>query len=237
MIALVGVRSCWIDLIRTHLETGWLPDDAQEARNLSVRALRYSLIKGLLYKRSFVIPYLKYLRPLEAEEALKEAREGICGQHLGGRALTHMITRLGFYWPIMLADTKTYVKKCDRYQRHAPIVRQPPERLISTPIPFVMRGMDILGPFPVVSGQREFIMENVICQFGIPRILVTDNGRQFDNAEFKEYYNDNIIELHFTSVAHPQANGQAEVSNIIILDGLKKKVERSRNTWELLPIL
>ncbi|XP_074355796.1 uncharacterized protein LOC141695451 [Apium graveolens] len=131
MIAPVGVASCWIDPIKTHLETGWLPDDAQEARKLSVRALRYSLIEGLLYKRSFVILYLKCLRPLEVEEALKEAHEGICGKHLGGRALAHKITRC---------------------QRHAPIVRQPPERLtsINTPIPFAMWGMDILGPFDVV---------------------------------------------------------------------------------------
>ncbi|XP_074359789.1 uncharacterized protein LOC141699884 [Apium graveolens] len=97
MIAPVGVTSCWIDPIKTHLETGWLTDDAQKERKLSIRALRYSLIEGFLYKRSFVIPYLKYLRPLEAEEALKEAHEGIYGQHLGGRALAHKITRLGFY--------------------------------------------------------------------------------------------------------------------------------------------
>ncbi|XP_074378020.1 uncharacterized protein LOC141719540 [Apium graveolens] len=40
-------------------------------------------------------------------------------------------------------------------------------------------------------------------------------------------------------VAHPQANGQAEVANRIIINGLKKGVERSRNTWmdELLHIL
>ncbi|XP_074322713.1 uncharacterized protein LOC141659686 [Apium graveolens] len=137
----------------------------------------------------------------------------------------------------MLADAKTYVKNCDRCQRHAPIVWQPPERLtsISTPIPFAIWGMDILGPFSIVSGQRKFIVvfidyftksieakalakittkkiaqffwENVICQFGIPRILVTDNGRQFDNAEFREYCDDNNIEFRFTSVAHPQANG------------------------------
>ena len=169
----------------------------------------------------------------------------------------------------MLADAKAYVKKCDRCQRHAPIVRQPPERLtlISSPIPFAMWGMDILGPFPVASGQRKYIIvaidyftkwieakplakittkqvtqffwENVMCIYGIPRVLVTDNGRQFNNEDFKEYCDDNNIELRFTSVAHPQANGQAEVANRIILDGLKKRVERSRNTWvdELLPVL
>ncbi|XP_074348514.1 uncharacterized protein LOC141687210 [Apium graveolens] len=130
-----------------------------------------------------------------------------------------------------------------------------------------MWGMYILGPFPIASGQRKFIVvaiyyftkwieaktlakittkkitqffwENVICRYGIPRILVTDNRKQFDNAEFREYCDDNSIELCFTSVAHPQANGQTEVANRIILDGLKKRVERSRNTWvdELLPIL
>ncbi|XP_074322684.1 uncharacterized protein LOC141659611 [Apium graveolens] len=85
----------------------------------------------------------------------------------------------------------------------------------------------------------QFFWENVIYRFGIPRILVTDNGRQFDNAEFREYCDDNSVELCFTSVAHLQENGQAEVANRIILDGLKKRVERSRNTWayEFLPIL
>ncbi|XP_074378042.1 uncharacterized protein LOC141719564 [Apium graveolens] len=69
--------------------------------------------------------------------------------------------------------------------------------------------------------------------------FVTDNGKQFDNAEFGEYCDNNSIELRFTSVAHPQENGQAEVANRIILDGLKKRVECSRNTWvdELLPVL
>ncbi|XP_074351425.1 uncharacterized protein LOC141690531 [Apium graveolens] len=154
----------------------------------------------------------------------------------------------------MLADAKAYVKKCDRFQRHAPIVRQPPERLtsISTPIPFAMWGMDILGPFFVASWIEaktlaklitkkitQFFRENMICRYGILRILITDNGKQFDNTEFREYCDDNSIELRFTSVAHPRENKKAEVANRIFLDGLKKRVECSRNTWvdELQPIL
>lgn len=105
-----------------------------------MRALRYALIDGVLYKRSFVIPYLLCLRPDDARLALEEVHEGIYGKHLGGRALAHKITRLGFYWPEMTADVRNYVKKCDCCQKHAPIIRQPLEILtsITSPIHFAM---------------------------------------------------------------------------------------------------
>ncbi|XP_074326549.1 uncharacterized protein LOC141664497 [Apium graveolens] len=60
-------------------------------------------------------------------------------------------------------------------------------------------------------------------QYGIPRILVIDNGTQFNNEEFKKYCEENKIDLRFTYVAHPQANGKVEVANRIILDGLKEE--------------
>lgn len=39
------------------------------------------------------------------------------------------------------------------------------------------------------------------------------------------------IEQIFTDVAHPQANGQVEVINIILLDGLKKRLEHEKTSW------
>ncbi|XP_074374369.1 uncharacterized protein LOC141714769 [Apium graveolens] len=191
LIAPVSVTSCWIDPIKTHLETGWLLDDAQQARKMSVRASRYLLIEGLLYKRSFVIPYLKYLRPLEADEVL-EARSDSA---ISPESLTS----------------------------------------ISTPIPFVIWGMDILGPFSVVSGQRMFIMVAIIY---FTKLIEAKALAKITTKQIAQFFWENQ-ELHFTSAAHPQEIGKAEVSNIIILDGLKKKVECSRNTWadELLHIL
>ena len=113
LIAL-GLGMSWIDPIKAHIQTGWLPNDVTKARKFVVRALKYSLIDEILYKRSYVVPYLRCLRPDEAFLALEEVHEGICGQHLGGRALAHKITRLGFYWLEMMADAKEYLKKCDR---------------------------------------------------------------------------------------------------------------------------
>ncbi|XP_074348963.1 uncharacterized protein LOC141687851 [Apium graveolens] len=172
---------------------------------------------------------MKRLRHLEAEEALKEVNKGISGQHLGGRALTHKLTRLGFYWPTMLADAKAYVKKLSGQRK-----------FIVVAIDYFTKWIEAKELAKITIKQiTQFFWENVICRFGIPYIIVMDNGRQFDKTEFKEYYDDNNIELHFTSVAYPQANEQEEVVNRIILDGLKKRVERSRNTWadELLLIL
>ena len=71
-----------MDPMKAHMENGWLPNNGMEARRLSVRALRYVLIEGILYKKSFMIPCLKCLKTDEVELALKEAHEGICGQHL-----------------------------------------------------------------------------------------------------------------------------------------------------------
>lgn len=40
------------------------------------------------------------------------------------------------------------------------------------------------------------------------------------------------------SVAYPQVNEQVEVANRIILDGLRKRIEKSKNNWvdDVLPI-
>ena len=207
LVAPISLGSFWMDPIKACLETGWVSTNVIEARKLSSTPLKHALIEGVLYKRSFVIPYLKCLNHQEAEVSLREVHKGICGQHLGGRALVHKVVRLGFYWPDMMKDSMSYVKRCDMCQKFAPVVRQPPEMLtsISSPIPFAMWGMDILGPFPMASAQRKFLIvaidyftkwieakplaqittkqvtqffwENVICRYGLPRILFTDNGR------------------------------------------------------------
>ncbi|XP_074324206.1 uncharacterized protein LOC141661120 [Apium graveolens] len=77
LVSPIGLGASWIDSIKAHIQTGWLPNDATEARKLVVQELRYSLIDGLLYKRSYVVPYLRCLRPDEVRLALEEVHGGI----------------------------------------------------------------------------------------------------------------------------------------------------------------
>ncbi|KAK3003346.1 hypothetical protein RJ639_019863 [Escallonia herrerae] len=78
---------------------------------------------------------------------------------------------------------------------------------------------------------EDFFWKNIICRFGVPRALVVDNGKQFDNINFRTFCSNLSIDLRFTSVAHPQSNGQTENMNRGILQGLKKKLNEAKGTW------
>ena len=58
-----------------------------------------------------------------------------------------------------------------------------------------------------------FIKKNVVCRFRVPKAIITDLGKQFDNYSFRDYYEDLKIECRFASVAHPQTNGLVEATN------------------------
>lgn len=49
----------------------------------------------------------------------------------------------------------------------------------------------------------KFFKEFVIFRFGIPMVLVSDNGRQFVGLKFEEFLSDLNIQHQKTSVAHP----------------------------------
>ncbi|XP_073129366.1 uncharacterized protein [Henckelia pumila] len=87
-----------------YLMRGNLPANQVEARKLRVRAARFTIIDGELYKRGFSSPYLKCLTPAKGNYVLREIHEGICGNHLAGRALAGKALRQGYFWPTMKQD-------------------------------------------------------------------------------------------------------------------------------------
>ena len=83
---------------------------------------------------------------------------------------------------------------------------------------------------------RNFVWRAIICRFGIPRALVSDNGKQFDNAKFKDFCAELRIKNYYSSPAHPQSNGQAEVTIRTLKAALKTKLEDLKGKWvEYLP--
>ena len=78
----------WMDPILEYLTTGSLLIEKVEARHIRYRLERYHVINGTLYKRGYILPYLRCVHPTQVGAILSEIHGGICGSHVGGRALS-----------------------------------------------------------------------------------------------------------------------------------------------------
>ncbi|GJW81223.1 reverse transcriptase domain-containing protein [Tanacetum coccineum] len=71
----------WMTPIIEYLKDGTLPSDRKEASKLRIKARQYELLEGILYKRSFLKPWLRYVGPLQANYVIYEIHEGSCSMH------------------------------------------------------------------------------------------------------------------------------------------------------------
>ena len=79
---------------------------------------------------------------------------------LGGHSPSKKIIRQGYFWPTIKADSFDYVKKCDKCQWFATIPRAPPSELtmMTSPWPFVIWGIDLIGSLPTGKGGVKYIV-------------------------------------------------------------------------------
>ena len=194
-----------MDPIWDYIIDGRLPDDPKEASKIRTRSAKFTNYKGSLYKRGFFTPILKCIARKDTDYVIREVHEGVCGNHIGALALAGKILRQGYYWPTILRDATDLVRRCKICQEHAKISHLPFEPLtsITSPWPFQQWGLDILEPLPIGKGQcrfisvavdyftkwveaeplatitkqkiRNFVWPTILCRFGIPRALVSDN--------------------------------------------------------------
>ncbi|GJZ64140.1 reverse transcriptase domain-containing protein [Tanacetum coccineum] len=157
-------------------------------------------------------------------------------------------------------------RECNDCQIHRPVPRNPQQNLtpITSPWPFYKWGIDIAGPFPEGPGKvkflivaidyftkwieakavatitgnqvKKFVWDNIVCRFGLPGEIISDNGKQFRDNPFKDWCEKLCIRQCFASVKHPQANGLVERANRSLGEGIKARLdERSKDWIEELP--
>ncbi|GKC17554.1 reverse transcriptase domain-containing protein [Tanacetum coccineum] len=73
----------WMTPILEYLKDGTLPGDKKEASKLRIKAKHYELLEGILYKRSFLKPWLWCVGPLQADYVIRKIHEGSCSMHAG----------------------------------------------------------------------------------------------------------------------------------------------------------
>ena len=48
-----------------------------------------------------------------------------------------------------------------------------------------------------------FIWNGIVYKFGIPKMIISDNGQQFDSRKFREFFAKLGIQNHYSSPRHP----------------------------------
>ncbi|GJU04715.1 reverse transcriptase domain-containing protein [Tanacetum coccineum] len=138
------------------LTIGTLPAERKKARAVWLKSRRYPVIDGVLYKKSYLGPWLQCVGPLQASYVTREIHEGSCSMHAGPRSVVAKIIIIGYYWPTMHKDARKVIRECQDCQLHCPMPRNPQQKLtpITSPWPFYKWRIDIAGPFPEGPDRR-----------------------------------------------------------------------------------
>ena len=168
-----------------------------------------------------------------------------------------------FFWKNMFKDVRKFVKNCHLCRQHKgktakcdellsyPIPSQPFERV----------HMDLLTNFNETNRSNKHILvicdaltryvelvplknktgkevalafyNNFICKFAVPRMIVTDNGTEFQNI----FLDTLSKQLNFKKVNilpyRPEGNGLVERANRKVLDALRFSVGGAEPNWDL----
>ncbi|GKC69421.1 reverse transcriptase domain-containing protein [Tanacetum coccineum] len=160
--------------------------------------------------------------PLQANYVLREIHEGSCSMHAGTRSIVAKALRIGYYWSTMREHARKLIRACQDCQVHKPVPRSPQQKLspITSPWPFYKWGIYIARPFPkgpgkvkflivaidyftkwieakpmgtITSNQiKNFVWDNIVCRFGIPGEIISDNRKQFQDNPFKDCLGEGI---------------------------------------------
>lgn len=128
--------------------------------------------------------------------------------------------------------------------------------LVTSPWPFSLWGMNIVGPLPIAIAQKKFLLvvtnyfskwveveayvsikdkdifkfvwKKIVYRFGILQTIIVDNGSQFDSIVFRTFCLELKIKNLYSTPRYPQSNGQAKVTKKTLLSALKKRLEKAK---------
>ncbi|XP_026451647.1 uncharacterized protein K02A2.6-like [Papaver somniferum] len=251
----------WRVPIYNNLMKGDLPRDRQEANKIKSKSTNYDMREGILYMRSYLGPMMRCLSRKEGIEIMKSIYYGDAGNHGGTRSLALKTRTQGYFWSYMHKDAKDISTRCEACQRFGKRIHAPSKSLNSvlSVWPFAMCGIDIVGPFVTGTKQRrymivatyyftkwveskalrntrdgdvyDFILEHIICRFGIPVLIVSDNGKPFKGENVRMLFNAFKIQSGKSTPLYPHSNGNAEATNKTMETTLKKKLEDHHKGW------
>lgn len=196
----------------------------------------------------------------DRNRVLTECHDDVTAGHLGITKTTARITKL-YYWPGIFRDIAKYVRKCETCQRFKPLQQAPAGKMISSPAsqPWHTVCADFVGPLPrsshgntilivfhdKFSRWAEFVAarqattktfikafrERILGRFGVPHILLTDNGSQFTSRECQRYFKSIGVKQIYTAPYSPHEN-PTERTNRTLKTMIAQYTHQNQRKWD-----
>jgi hypothetical protein len=111
------------------------------------RVKAYQVLGDELFMTSVTGPLLRCLSRDKGKELLAETHSGVCGGHIGSRALAAKVLWQSFYWPSVIEDSSKVRATCRACQKFSANPKAPSQRskLITPSWPLQRWGIDIVG--------------------------------------------------------------------------------------------
>nr|GEW37742.1 reverse transcriptase domain-containing protein [Tanacetum cinerariifolium] len=146
----------------------------------------------IVKRRSFLMPWLRCVGPLQAEYVMREIHEGSCSMHARPWKVKFLIVAMDYFTKWIEAKAMAII----------------------------------------TGGQvKKFVWDNIVCHFGIPGEIVSDNDKQFSDNPFKDWCDKLNITQRFASVRHPQSNRLVERANRSLGEGIKSRLGEGNKNW------
>ena len=200
-------------------------------------------------------------------EVLEYYHDALTGGH-HGRDKTYAKVRERFYWYGMSRDVGLHVGTCAVCSRNKRTHRHPraPLEHYQAGCPGDRVHLDILGPFKESEQGKKYVLmiidqfsrwlemvplpnqeaetiaraffESYVVRFGVPFMVHTDQGRNFESHMFKAFCSLMEITKTRTTPYRPSSNGQVERYNTLVLNFLRCYLAGKQRTWDqYLPVL
>ena len=217
--------------------------------------------KGFITKEHLRTAAPTPMRP----EIMHEAHNSLFGGHAGAFKTAERLKEQ-FWWPSMNADIATHVANCTTCNRATKKGALPPAPMQNLPqctAPGQRLHVDLFGPLKTSQSGKKVILvitdaftkmvrlkaledKNAttvadallkdIYIFGLPKVIMSDQGREFCNELERHLWRSLGIRHDVTTPYHPQCNGAAEVFNKTLKHYLATAIvdaDESTLDWEL----
>ena len=196
------------------------------------------------------------------ERVMRTAHDGPAEGHLG-IAKTIPKVKNRYFWIGCAKDIKLWIRQCPKCQKRKSPNPKHRAALVQTAAgaPMERIAIDIMGPLPQSARGNRYVLvicdyftkwtesfampnqeaetvtrilvDEVICRFGVPLSIHSDQGKNFESNLFQQICQTLGVHKTRTSAYHPQSDGLVERFNRTLQAMLSKYVREDQTDWDV----